>query len=70
MTDAIKALAIKIGRDHANWLDDILAGLLINGVSRSEIGIEHHPGSRTVVRVRGVAKYEWTMPGSKIIPHP
>jgi hypothetical protein len=41
-----------------NWLEDVMAGLLTNGVRIDEIKVQHYPG-RTVVTVRGVPKYEW-----------
>jgi hypothetical protein len=44
---------------RANWLEDVLAGLLINGVEKSEIEIQERPENRTVVAVRGMLKYEW-----------
>lgn len=45
--------------DHAQWLEDILAGLLINGVAKEAIEVQHHDGGlRTVVLVNGVQKYE------------
>ena len=43
--------------EQKEWLEDILAGLLSNGVPHNEIHIHRHP-QRTVVTVRGVAKYE------------
>ena len=48
-------------RSRADWLDAILAGLLSNGVTRGEIEVQEHPDNRTVVVVRGVAKYEWQL---------
>ena len=41
-----------------NWLEDVLAGLLTNGVRLGEFKIKHYP-DRTVVTVRGVPRYEW-----------
>lgn len=41
------------------WMEDILAGLLVCGVKRDEIAVQHHPRNRTVILVRGVQKYEW-----------
>lgn len=41
----------------ANELEDILAGLMINGVRRDEIEIHEHQ-DRTVVLVRGSPRYE------------
>jgi hypothetical protein len=43
--------------EQSDWLEDVLAGLLSNGVRHNEIRIHRYP-SRTVVTVRGVAKYE------------
>lgn len=43
---------------EANWLEDILAGLLINGVSQEDIEIRRHIGKLdTSVFVRGVERY-------------
>lgn len=41
-----------------NWLEDILAGLLINGVSMREVVICEYD-RRTIVEVRGVPRYEF-----------
>lgn len=46
---------------RASWLEDVLAGLLINGVKKDEIEVQEHRGNRTVVLVRGEPKYEWTL---------
>lgn len=47
--------------ERANWLEDVLAGLLSNGVRMDEIEVCEFQGElRTQVRVRGVPKYEWT----------
>jgi hypothetical protein len=43
--------------EQSDWLEDILAGLLSNGLRHNEIQIHRHR-DRTVVTVRGVAKYE------------
>ena len=53
-------------RSRADWLEDVLAGLLSNGVMRDEIEVQEYPDHRTVVVVRGVAKYEWQL---KFIVH-
>lgn len=51
----------RIEVDRANWLEDVLAGLLVAGVRQDEIEIQVHPADcKTVVAVRGVPKYEWT----------
>jgi hypothetical protein len=47
----------RVIEEQKEWLEDILAGLLSNGVRHNEIHIHRHP-RRTVVTVRGVAKYE------------
>ena len=46
--------------EQANWLEDVLAGLLINDVSRLDIEIRYFQNDpfRIVVAVRGVVKYE------------
>jgi hypothetical protein len=46
---------------YANWLDDIIAGLLINGVPKEDIEIERHPDLSTVVVVRGVPRYKFNL---------
>jgi hypothetical protein len=43
-----------------NWLEDVLAGLLVNGVRLGDIKIKHFP-DRTVITVHGVPKYEWKL---------
>ena len=48
-------------RSRADWLEDVLAGLLSSGVAREEIEVQEHPDHRTVIVVRGVAKYEWQL---------
>lgn len=59
-TEMIERAATALARKRANALDDILAGLLINGVSRDDIEVQEYPGSRIVVAVRGVPRYEIT----------
>lgn len=47
-------------RAQTEWLEDVIAGLLINGVQQEEIEIHYfqsEPG-RCVVVVRGSPKYE------------
>ena len=51
-------LAVEIASEKANWLDDVIGGLLINGVMANEIDVQEHP-SKTVVAVRGVPRYSW-----------
>jgi hypothetical protein len=46
-------------RKEANEIEDILAGLMINGVRQDEIEIQRHP-DKTVIVVRGVPRYELT----------
>lgn len=51
---------LKAQREQSDWLEDVLAGLLINGVAQDDIEVlyfTHEPG-RCVVRVCGVPKYE------------
>jgi hypothetical protein len=47
----------RVREEQSDWLEDILAGLLSNGLRHNEIQIHRHR-DRTVVTVRGVAKYE------------
>lgn len=56
----MRDLAKKLNEDYANWLDDIVAGLLINGVLPHEIEVvEYRAAGKTCIRVRGVERYEW-----------
>lgn len=50
-------------REQNEWLEDVLAGLLINGVAVDEIEIQqfNYDPLRVVVAVRGVPKYENTI---------
>ena len=64
----------RVIEEQKEWLEDILAGLLSNGVPHNEIHIHRHP-RRTVVTVRGVAKYELelhsarcSIAGGRILP--
>ena len=45
------------------WLEDVLAGLLINGVAEDEIEVRRFQDNplKVVVAVRGVPKYEHTI---------
>jgi hypothetical protein len=43
-----------------DWLEDVLAGLLTNGVRLGDIKIKHYP-DRTVITVYGIPKYEWKL---------
>jgi hypothetical protein len=44
---------------RANEIEDIVAGLMINGVTKDEIEIQEHP-DKTIIVVRGVPRYEVT----------
>ncbi len=62
----IGATVAEVMNRRADWLDDILAGLFINGIRKDAIEVQEHPGKdgtsgRTVVAVDGVPKYEFTM---------
>lgn len=58
LTDAmIDNTTEKIMEAQANWLEDVLAGLLINGVSVNDVDVQYHPDNRIVVAVDGVPKY-------------
>lgn len=48
-------------RARMDWLEDVLAGLLANGVRIDEVEVQEHPGNRTVVAVRGTPRYEWSV---------
>lgn len=56
---AIDAIVSCIIKERAGWLEDIAAGLIINGLRPDEVEIQEHPDGRTVVAVRGVPKYEF-----------
>lgn len=66
----MRELQARCAADHAKWVEDVLAGLLINGVSSDEIEVQQHDGGlRTVVIVRGEKMYEralsYTIKGSE-----
>lgn len=44
--------------EKANWLDDVIAGLMINGVTKGEIEVRECPEA-TRIAVRGVERYEF-----------
>jgi len=46
-------------RKRGEWLADVIAGLQINGIRRSEITVRLHSGLAITVLVRGAPKYEW-----------
>jgi len=54
-------LAREIGDARAEWLEDALAGLMAAGCAYEDIQVQHHPGARIVVCVKGAPKYEWTL---------
>jgi len=56
--DFIRAKLREIADARANWMEDCIAGLMINGVSKDRIEIQHRP-SKTVIAVDGVPKYEF-----------
>ncbi len=45
--------------EQTEWLEDIAAGLLSNGVTPGEVEVQYHPDLRIVVVVRGAPLYEW-----------
>jgi len=46
---------------RAEWLEDILAGLLINGIKPEEISVRDTFGPKTEVWVRGKLRYTWNV---------
>jgi hypothetical protein len=52
---------------HTNWIADVLAGLLSNGVSGSEIAVEDGLDGETAISVRGVVRYRWA-DGRQVLP--
>jgi hypothetical protein len=59
--DMMREKAAEMLNARADWLEDVLAGLLAAGVSIGEIEVQEFQSEplRTVVAVRGVPKYEW-----------
>lgn len=51
---------LEAAREQNDWLEDVLAGLLINGVPETDIEIRRFINDplRIVVAVRGEPKYE------------
>lgn len=47
--------------ERADWLADILASLVANGVRLDEIDVVEEIENRTVVLVRGVPSYVWAV---------
>lgn len=51
--------------EHNNWLEDVLAGLLINGIAKENISIRYQKTPRgsaiTIACVNGVPKYSWDL---------
>lgn len=56
---SIEAEASRIMMEQTEWLEDIAAGLLSNGVTPGEVEVQYHPDLRIVVVVRGAPLYEW-----------
>jgi hypothetical protein len=48
-------------QDRHDWIEDVVAGLLINGVKKDEIRIVHYQDCTIKVFVRGVQKYTWCL---------
>lgn len=60
MTDLNAKLAAA-GPAYTNWIEDTIAGLLINGVSREDIEIQHNDDLSTIVLVRGEPRYKYDL---------
>jgi hypothetical protein len=45
-----------------DWLEDVLAGLLTNGVTTDEVEVLHHADGRLSVQVRSVERYSLNPP--------
>ena len=59
MNEQSRSLILNAMKNQAEWLEDILAGLLINGVSKDEIEVRRFVENHDVqVWVRGKPKYE------------
>jgi hypothetical protein len=60
----MRAKAVRdAAEDHANWLDDVIAGLLINGVTKERIRVCQFRGQPNYweVWIDGVPKYSYQM---------
>ena len=59
--DIVRAKAAEMQQARADWLEDVLAGLLAAGCTRDDIDVREFQSEplRTVVAVRGEPKYEW-----------
>ena len=55
---SLQRIARQVSEAKANWLEDVIGGLLINGVTLGEIEIQEHLGC-TRVAVRGEPRYEF-----------
>lgn len=56
------SLASRAFKARAEWLEDVLAGLMACGVRQDEIDVQEFPDElKTRVAVRGVVKYEWAV---------
>lgn len=65
-TDLIANAVKEAMARKAEWLEDVIAGLMINGIDRADIEISECQDFRgttfdTIVRVRGVPKYHHTI---------
>lgn len=56
---SIEELTSAADRARAEWLEDVLAGLVMAGVSKNDIEVQEHPGGVTRVAVRGLVKYQF-----------
>lgn len=57
----INDIVARLVRARAEWLEAMLADLLGDGVGHDEIEVREYPDRRTVIIVRGVAKYEYRL---------
>jgi hypothetical protein len=52
---------------RTNWIADVLAGLLSNGVPGSDIAVEDGLEGDTAISVRGEVRYLWA-DGHQVLP--
>jgi hypothetical protein len=52
---------------RTNWIADVFAGLLSNGVPGSDIAVEDSLDGVTTIAVRGEVRYRWA-DGRQVLP--
>lgn len=58
-SQSVAALTAQASKERGAWLDDVLAGLMINGIAMDRITVSHGRGLETLVKIDDMPAYKF-----------